>query len=97
MDASSSGEGKEITMHNRQKAWLWLSAGISFIVGSILVLNDSGAGWFLIVMGIIDIGLSTPASQGLAVSNPTFLRWGVVGATLMLVLLAVVVGAVLLK
>lgn len=83
-------------MHNRQKAWLWLSAAVSFVVGFVLVLNDSGAGWFLIIMGIIYIGTSTRAGQGLAASNPRLVRWGLVGVTLLLVLLAVVVGAVLL-
>jgi hypothetical protein len=83
-------------MHNRQRAWLWLSAAVSFVVGFILVLNDSGAGWFLIIMGIIDIGISTRAGQGLAASNPSLVRWGLVGVTLLLVLLAVVVGTVLL-
>ncbi len=83
-------------MHNRQRAWLWLAAAVSFVVGFILVLNDSGAGWFLIIMGIIYIGASTRPGQGLAVSNPSLVRWGLVGVTLLLVLLTVVVGAVLL-
>ena len=83
-------------MHNRQRAWLWLAAAVSFIVGLLLVLNDSGAGWFLIIMGIIYIGASTRAGQGLAASNPSLVRLGLVGVTLFLVLLAVVVGAVLL-
>jgi hypothetical protein len=83
-------------MQNRQRAWLWLGAAVSFIVGLILVLSDSGAGWFLIIMGIIYIGASTRAGQGLAASNPSLARWALVGVTLLLVLLAVVVGAVLL-
>lgn len=83
-------------MHNRQRTWLWLSAAVSFVVGFILVLNDSGAGWFLIIMGTIYIGASTRAGQGLAASSPSLVRWGLVGVTLLLVLLAVVVSAVLL-
>jgi hypothetical protein len=69
---------------------------VSFIVGSIFVLNDSGAGWFLIIMGIIYIGTSTRAGQGLAAHNPNLVRWGLVGVTLLLILLTIVVGAVLL-
>lgn len=84
-------------MHNRQRAWLWLAAAVSFVVGFVLVLSDSGAGWFLIIMGIINIGASTRAGQGLAASSPSLARWALVGATLLLVLLAVVVGAVLLS
>jgi hypothetical protein len=82
-------------MHNRQRAWLWLAAAVSFVAGFILVLSDSGAGWFLIIMGTIYIGALTRPGQGLAASNPGLVRWGLVGVTL-LVLLVVVVGAVLL-
>jgi len=63
-------------------------------VGVILVFTDSGAGWFLILMGIIDIGVSTRAGQGLAASNPGLVRWGLTGVTLLLILL--VVGTVFL-
>ena len=83
-------------MHNRQRVWLWLSAAASFVVGFMLVLSDSGAGWFLIIMGIIYIGAMTRPGQGLAASNPSLVRWGLVGVTLLLVALAIVVGAVLL-
>ena len=43
-------------MDSRQKTWIWLTAAISFVTGFILVMNDSAAGWFLIIMGIIYIG-----------------------------------------
>jgi hypothetical protein len=86
---------KEFQIHNRQSTWLWLSAAVSFVAGFLLVLNDSGAGWFLIILGIIHIGAATRPGQGLAVSNPKLVWLGVVGVTLLLVLLAVVVGAVL--
>jgi hypothetical protein len=82
-------------MHSHQRAWLWLAAVVSFVVGFILVLSDSSAGWFLIIMGTIYIGALTRPGQGLAASNPGLVRWGLVGVTL-LVLLVVVVGAVLL-
>jgi hypothetical protein len=84
-------------MGDRQRTWLWLSAAVSFIVGFIFVLNDSGAGWFLIVMGIIYLSFLTRAGQRLAGSNPVYVRWGLVGVTLLVVLLAVVVGAVMLR
>jgi len=84
-------------MHNRQKEWLWLSAAVSFIVGFILVLNDSGAGWFLIIMGVTYLGTSTRAGQTWAASNPNLARWGLIGVTLLLILLAIVVGAALLS
>jgi hypothetical protein len=83
-------------MDNRQKVYLWLAAAVSFIVGFILALNDSGAGWLLIIMGITTIGASTRTGQGLAATNPSLVRWGLVAVTVLLVLLAVVVGAVFL-
>ena len=82
-------------MDNRQRAWTWLAAAMSFVVGFILVLNDSGAGWFLIIMGIIFIG-STRAGQAWAASNPRLGRWGLIGVTLLLVLLVVIVGILFL-
>lgn len=83
-------------MLTREMTWLWLSAAVSFVFGFILILNNSGAGWFLIIMGIIDVGASTPAGQGLLPSNPGLARWGLVGVTVLLVLLAVILGAALL-
>lgn len=81
-------------MRNGQRVWLWLAAAASFVVGLMLVFNDSGAGWFLIIMGITYLGVSTRAGQGMAAANPGLARWGLVATTLLLVLLAVVVGAV---
>ncbi len=83
-------------MNNGARAWLWLSAAVSFVVGLILVLNDSSAGWFLIIMGIIDIGASTRVGQGSAAPNPRLTLWGLVGATVLLVLLVGIAGAIFL-
>ncbi len=76
--------------------WLWISAAVSFIVGALLVMNDSSAGWFLIILGIIDLGATRSGKQGQAVSNRGWIRWGLIAATLLLVVLAVITGAVLL-
>ena len=83
-------------MGKSKKVWLWLSAAISFITGFILVLNDSGAGWFLIFMGIVYIGTLTRVGQTWAESNPRFTRWGLIGITVLLIILILVAGAVLL-
>jgi uncharacterized membrane protein HdeD (DUF308 family) len=92
----SQGIRKEFSMDSRQKTWVWLSAAISFIVGFILVMNDSGAGWFLIIMGIIYIGTLTQPGQRWAKSNPDFTRLALIGVAGLLVILALVAGAVLL-
>lgn len=83
-------------MHNRKRIWLWLSAAVSFVVGFIFVLNDSSAGWFFIIMGIIYIGISTRAGQGLSASKPNLIKWGLISGTLLLILLAIVIGIILL-
>jgi hypothetical protein len=83
-------------MKNRQQIWLWLSAAVSFVVGFILFMSDSSAGWFLIILGITYLGISTRPGQTWAASNPGLARWGVIVATLLLVSLTIIVGAVLL-
>lgn len=82
-------------MQNRQR-WLIGSAIVLFVVGLLLVLNDSAAGWFLILLGITYIGVSTRAGQAWAASNPGLVRWGFIGITVLVILLVVVVGAVFL-
>jgi hypothetical protein len=82
-------------MSNRQKTGLRISAAVLFIVGFVLVMNDSSAGWFLIILGITYLGISTRTGQGWAASNSSLAKWGLVGVTLLLILLAVVVAAVL--
>jgi hypothetical protein len=83
-------------MHNRQKAWFWAAAALSFIVGLVLVLNDSSAGWIFIIIGISYLGASMRAGRRWTEPNPSLERWGLIGVTLLLILLAVVVGAVFL-
>ncbi len=83
-------------MNASPQIWLWVSATISLIAGFLLVMNDSGAGWFLIIMGIIDIGASTRPGRAWATTNPTLARWGLVAATALLLLLVLIVGSVLL-
>ena len=82
-------------MQNRRRAWLWFSAAVLFLVGFILVLNDSGAGWFLIIMGLVDVGVLARPDQGLTASRPGPVRRGLVSVLVLLVLLSVVVDAVL--
>lgn len=83
-------------MQNRQSLWLWIATAVSFVVGFVLVMNDSGAGWFLIILGIIYLGASTRPAQSWATSNPGIARWGLIGVTILLVLLVVIVFAVFL-
>ncbi len=78
------------------RAWLWLSAAVSFIAGFLLVMKDSSAGWFLIIMGIIDIGATTRAGHRFAAPDRSMVNWGLVAVTLLLVLLALIGGAIFL-
>lgn len=83
-------------MNTRQKTWLWISAGVLFIAGSLLVWNDSSAGWFLIILGITYLGTLTRPGQTWAGSNPNFTRWGLIGATLLFFFLAILTAGVFL-
>lgn len=83
-------------MAKRQRTWIWLTAALSFVVGLILVLADSGAGWLFVIFGMSYLGISTRAGQAWAASNPRLARWGLIGVALLLVLLVVVVGALFL-
>ena len=83
-------------MCSHQRAWLLSAAVMSFVVGLIFVLNDSAAGWLFFVMGLSYIGVSTRAGQAWAATNPSLVQWGLIGVTLLLILLAVVIGAVVL-
>ena len=78
-------------MHNRQRALIGSAAAMA-VVGLILVLNDSAAGWIFFIIGPSYLGISTRAGQ----ASPSLVRWGLIGVTVLLVLLVVVVGAVFL-
>jgi hypothetical protein len=82
-------------MDKRQRIWMWVAVAVSFLVGGILVWNDSAPGWFLIIMGTVYVGMLTRPGQGLAASRPALVKWGLIG-TLLLVLLAVVLVTIIL-
>ena len=83
-------------MNISQRTWTLLAAAFSLVVGFILVMSDSAAGWFLIIVGLSYIGASTRPGQEWAASNPSRSRWVLIGITLLLILLVVVGGAVIL-
>jgi hypothetical protein len=82
-------------MDKRQRISMWLAVLASFLVGLLLVWNDSAPGWFLIILGTVYLGMLTRPGQELAASRPALVKWGVIG-TLLLVLLAVVLVAIIL-
>ena len=82
-------------MDKRQRIWMGVAVAVSFLVGILLVWNDSAPGWFLIIMGAVYLGMLTRPGQGLAASRPALVKWGLVG-TLLLVLLAAVLTVITL-
>lgn len=82
-------------MDKQDKIWMWITAAVSMAMGFILVHNDNGAGWFLVILGITVIGTSTGAGPFLAGSNPRLTRWGLIGFALLAILLVVGVVAVI--
>ena len=83
-------------MNASPQIWLWVSAAVSLLAGFLLVMNDSSAGWLLIIMGIINIGATTPAGHGLAASKRGMIRRGLIVVTFLLVLLVLIGAAVFL-
>jgi hypothetical protein len=83
-------------MDKRQRIWMSVAAAVSFLVGLLLVWNDSTPGWFLIIMGTVYVGMLTRPGQGLAASRPALVKWGLIG-TVLLVLLAAVLAAITLS
>ena len=82
-------------MVERERIWIWLAAALSFVAGLVLVLNDSSAGWIFFIIGIGYLGASTKAGRAWAATNATLSTWGLVGVTVLLLLLVVIVGGVL--
>ena len=83
-------------MSNRPRAWLLSAAVLAFVVGLILVISGSAAGWFFFILTPVYLGASTRAGQTWATSNFRLVRWSLIGVTLLLVILAFVVGALVL-
>ncbi len=83
-------------MDHQDKVWLWITAVVSIVMGSVLVLNDSGAGWFLIILGITYIGGSTGVGQKWASTKLDLARWGLIGVTILTTVLVFVSAAVIL-
>jgi hypothetical protein len=87
----------EEQMDNRQRTWIWIGAAISFVVGLMLLMNDSSAaGLFLILLGIGSLATLTRAGQTWAGSNPGLAKWGLIAIPVLVVLLVVIVGALFL-
>jgi hypothetical protein len=82
-------------MQNRDRVWWWLAAAVALILGFALVARRNHNGWFLVLLGAVYLGAMTGTARRLAASNPSLARWVLLGITLLLLLLAVIVGAVL--
>ncbi len=83
-------------MDYQDKVWLWITAAVSIIMGSVLVSNDSGAGWFLIILGVTYIGASTRVGQKWASTKLDLARRGLIGVTLLTTVLVLVSAAAIL-
>ncbi len=53
-------------MTAQDKIWLLISALVLIVMGTVLVVNVSATGWFLIILGIAYVGVSIGAVQKLA-------------------------------
>ncbi len=53
-------------MTAQDKIWLLISALVLIVMGTVLVVNVSATGWFLIILGIAYVGISIGVVQKLA-------------------------------
>jgi uncharacterized membrane protein YedE/YeeE len=83
-------------MKIQDKVWLWLAAAVSMVMGSILVLNNNAAGWFLIILGLADIAASSDIAQKWTTAKLNLARWGLIGVMFFAILLAAGVITVIL-
>ncbi len=84
-------------MSNRQRAFLWIGATMSFVVGLLLIMKDStAAGLFLILLGIGSLSTMTRTGRTWAGSNPGLARLSLIAIPALAVLLAIILGALLL-
>lgn len=81
-------------MQNR-RVWWWLAAAVALILGFFLIVRGDHNGWFLVLLGVVYLGAMTGTARRLTASNPSLARWGLLGLTLLLVLLTVIAGAIL--
>lgn len=82
-------------MDKHQRIWMGVTVAVSFLVGLLLVWNDSAPGWFLIILGMVYLGMLTRPGQALSASRPTLVKWGLIG-TVLLALLAAALAAIVL-
>ena len=80
-------------MRDRRRAWIWFESLVSLVAGLALVLNDSPAGWMLVLLGIFSLGLlGRPGFRSAAGPRSTSLALVVAaGLAVMLVVIAAVV------
>ena len=77
-------------MNRSDKLWLWITSAGSIVMGSALVINDTAAGWFLIFLGLTYIAASAGIGQKWIASSLNLARRGLIGVTLLAILLVVV-------
>jgi hypothetical protein len=77
-------------MNKTDKLWLWITAAVSIVLGFVLVLNNTLAGWFLIFLGLMYIAASAGIGQKWITSRENLAHKGLVGATLLTVMLVAV-------
>lgn len=75
-------------MGNSRTVWLWLAAAASLAVGLVFIFNNSSAGWLLIVLGIVYMGLL--ARPGAPAVSARLIVGGLVAAAVLLIVVAAI-------
>ncbi len=81
-------------MNDLQKNFIWISAAVGSVAGIVLLIRENAAGWFLMLLGGLDIAVLTRRGQMLSTSRPVLVRWGLIAAHGLLIALTVWLGLV---
>jgi hypothetical protein len=83
-------------MSKQDQVWLWTAAAVSLVMGWFLVLNNNSAGWYLIILGVLNIAASSGIAQKRLTSKLDLARWGLTGVMIFTILMIAGVITVIL-
>jgi hypothetical protein len=83
-------------MLGRRRTWLWIEAGASAVVGFLLVLRESSAGWLFVLLALVYVALLASPGSGRNVSARLLTRWGWITLAVLVIVLIVVAAWIML-
>ncbi len=84
-------------MTQNSRIWQWSSAVFALLVGLVIVLNGSSAGYILVIIGFSLLAASASGSSTRAAVHPVASRYGLLAAALLLISLLVLAALLLAR